>query len=95
MVSFVISSKWVGQVVGLNGLGLVAEMTDGHFTHVTSFRNVFHIELPLHSKCFWGIIRLRNIGFFLPYRHSDADFFVGGNGPLVTPGCRQSGDSNA
>ena len=88
-------------VVGLNGLGLVAEMTDGHFykldggigrlftegvneafsagfiddgvlkesirhfPHVTSFWNVFHIELPFHAEHFRSMVRLRNIGFLL------------------------------
>ena len=88
-------------VVGLNGLGLVAKMTDGHFykldggigrlfteevnetfsagfidnsvlkesirhfTHITSFWNIFYIELPLHAECFRGMVRLRNIGFLL------------------------------
>ena len=88
-------------VVGLNGLGLVAEMTDGHFykldgrigrlftervneafsagfiddsvlkesirhfTHVTSFGNIFDIELPLHAECFRGMVRLWNIWLFL------------------------------
>ena len=88
-------------VVGLNDLGLVAEITDGHFykldggirrlftegvnepfsagfiddsvlkesirhfTHVTSFGNVFYIELLLYAECFRDVVRLRNIWLFL------------------------------